>query len=251
MRVVVLSSGSKGNTTYVETENVRLLIDFGNSCKYVCDRLKEIGVDPNSIDGIMLSHTHSDHIKGLKVFEAKYEKRVYMGRRMIEELDYLTNYEFVDDEFLIKDLKVTVIHTSHDAVDSRGYLCDDGKSSMVQITDTGYINQRYFEILKNRDFYVMESNHDIEMLNNGPYSFLLRQRILGDKGHLSNYDSAKYLGEFIGEKTKSVVLAHLSMDNNTYDKAYETLVERLDSLGKNKCNIVIAKQDQMTDIFDF
>ena len=103
----------------------------------------------------------------------------------------------------------------------------------MYVTDTGYINVKYHDILKNRDLYIFESNHDIEMLNNSRYSFSLRKRILSDKGHLSNYDSAKYLSEFVGDKTKYILLAHLSEENNTSDLAYNTLIDRLNNENKH------------------
>ena len=122
-------------------------------------------------------------------------------------------------------MHIIAIKTSHDAPDSRGYIIISGDDSIVYITDTGYINKKYFDILSNRNVYVMESNHDIEMLNNGSYPFNLRQRILSDKGHLSNYDSAKYLSSFIGNNTKCIILAHLSEDNNTEEEGdyYDTI----------------------------
>lgn len=250
MKVCVLSSGSKGNTTYIETDNTKLLIDIGNSAKYVKERLEEFGVEPSNLDGILITHTHIDHVKGLKVFTNKYKIPVYITDIMLKSLDFLDNYCFLDDEFDIKDIHINTIRTSHDAPDSRGYVLTCNDKSVVYITDTGYINKKYFDILKNRSLYVMESNHDIEMLNNGSYPFNLRQRILSDKGHLSNYDSAKYLSSFIGDNTKCVILAHLSMDNNTEELAYETLVSRLNN--DNVCvdNIIIAKQNKETELVE-
>ena len=111
---------------------------------------------------------------------------------MLKELEYLENYSIINtDKIKIKDLEIDVIKTSHDTEDSVGYIVNNDDKSIVYITDTGYINQKYFNILSNRNVYIMESNHDIEMLNNSKYPFALRQRILSDKGHLSNYDSAK------------------------------------------------------------
>lgn len=251
MKVKVLSSGSKGNTTYIECNNTRLLIDAGNSCKYIVNKLKEIGIEGNDIDGILITHTHSDHIKGLKVFLNKFNSKVYITKGMITELSYLNNYQIIDNSILkIKDIIVNVIKTSHDAPDSVGYVVNGNNKSIVYITDTGYINQKYFDILSNKEVYIMESNHDIEMLNNGSYPFRLRQRILGDKGHLSNYDSARYLSSFIGNKTKCVMLAHLSAENNTEDLAYNTLKERLDINNQNIDKIIIAKQDKETEFVE-
>lgn len=249
MKVSVLSSGSKGNTTYIETDNAKILIDIGNTSKYVKEKLEGFGVDPKSLDAILITHTHVDHIKGLKTFENKYHTPVYISKIMHKSLDFLDNYIYIDkEEFDIKDIHVDVIKTSHDTPDSKGYVISNNGNSIVYITDTGYINEKYFDMLSNRNIYIMESNHDVEMLSNGRYPFNLRQRILSDKGHLSNYDSSKYLSSFIGNKTKYILLAHLSEENNTEKLAYETLVNRLKDDKKKVNNIIIAKQDKETDL---
>lgn len=251
MKVKVLSSGSKGNTTYIETEQTKILIDLGNTCKYVKEKLERLNVDPKSLDAILITHTHDDHIKGLKVFEKKYNIKVYIAPKMKEYLNYIENYEIVTENIIkIKDIEINIIKTSHDAEDSRGYIINNKEKSIVYITDTGYINNKYFDLLKNRDIYIMESNHDVELLNSGPYPFQLRQRILGDKGHLSNYDSSKYLSEFIGNKTKCIMLAHLSEENNTKDLAYNTLIERLKSKNQNVDKIIIATQNEETELIE-
>ena len=207
MKVCVLSSGSKGNTTYIETNQAKILIDAGNSSKYIIEKLQELNINPNEIDAILITHVHVDHIKGLQVLLKRINPCVYMTEKMYPYLDYVKNYCFIKEStFSIKDLTINVIKTSHDTEDSVGYIVNNDDKSIVYITDTGYINNKYFDILSNRNIYIMESNHDIEMLNNGRYPFELRQRILSDKGHLSNYDSAKYLSKFIGNKTKYILL---------------------------------------------
>ena len=247
MKVCVLSSGSKGNTTYIESDNAKILIDVGNSAKYVKEKLEDMGANPSDINAILITHTHVDHIKGLRVFAKKYNIPVYITDIMLKSLDFLDNYVILSDEFDINDIHITVIKTSHDAPDSRGYIVTSDEKSIVYITDTGYINRKYFDVLKNRNIYIMESNHDIEMLNNGSYPFNLRQRILSDKGHLSNYDSAKYLSSFIGDNTKCIMLAHLSEDNNTEELAYETLDNRLKKENIHVDKIIIAKQNKETE----
>ena len=247
MKVCVLSSGSKGNTTYIESDNAKILIDVGNSAKYVKEKLEDMGANPSDINAILITHTHVDHIKGLRVFAKKYNIPVYITDIMLKSLDFLDNYVILSDEFDINDIHITAIKTSHDAPDSRGYIVTSGEKSIVYITDTGYINRKYFDVLKNRNIYIMESNHDIEMLNNGSYPFNLRQRILSDKGHLSNYDSAKYLSSFIGDNTKCIMLAHLSEDNNTEELAYETLDNILKKENIHVDKIIIAKQNKETE----
>lgn len=251
MTVSVLSSGSKGNTTFIQTNNTKILIDAGNTSKYILEKLNEINVDPTTIDAILITHTHIDHVKGLPVLLKKINPCVYITQKMLKELEYLENYSIINtDKIKIKDLDIDVIKTSHDTEDSVGYIVNNDDKSIVYITDTGYINQKYFNILSNRNVYIMESNHDIEMLNNSKYPFALRQRILSDKGHLSNYDSAKYISKFIGSKTKYVLLAHLSEENNTKELALETLDKRLKKEKIAIDNIIIAKQNQATDLIN-
>ena len=250
MKVSVLSSGSKGNTTYIETDNTKILIDIGNTSKYVKEKLEDFGVEPADLDAILITHTHVDHVKGLKVFEKKYNVPVYITDVMYKALDFLDSYELISDEFDIKDIHITAIKTSHDTEDSRGYIISNNDKSIVYITDTGYINKKYFDLLSNKDLYIMESNHDVEMLSNGNYPFKLRQRILSDKGHLSNYGSSKYLSSFIGDNTKYILLAHLSEENNTEELAYETLISRLNTDNKHVDNIIITSQDKETELIN-
>lgn len=251
MKVSVLSSGSKGNTTYIETKQAKILIDAGNCCKYIIDALSKFKIDAKDIDAILITHTHSDHVNGLQVLLKKIHPCVYVSKAMLKQLDYLENYFIIEsDKINIKDLDIDVIKTSHDTEDSFGYIINNEDKSIVYITDTGYINKRYFNILKNHNLYIMESNHDIEMLNNGSYPFELRQRILSDKGHLSNYDSAKYLSNFIGDKTKYILLAHLSKDNNTKELAYQELINRLNKEKQHVETIIITEQNKETELIN-
>ena len=251
MKAIVLSSGSKGNTTYIETDNTRILIDAGNTCKYILNKLEVYNIDPNSIDAILITHTHVDHIKGLPVLLKHINPCVYITEKMFQYMEYLENYHIITEDILkIKDISVEVIKTSHDTEDSVGYIINNQNKSIVYITDTGYINKKYFEQLSNREAYIMESNHDIEMLNNSSYPFATRQRILSDKGHLSNYDSAKYLAKFIGDKTKYILLAHLSEENNTKELALNTLEERLKKEKIMMENIIVTSQNKETEFIN-
>ena len=248
MKVVILSSGSRGNTTYIECNNTKILIDIGNSYKYVLEKLKGLNVNAEEVDAIFITHTHIDHIRGLKLFVKNYNPKVFITKGMLNDLNFLNCYEIMENNILVfKDFVVNVIKTSHDSPDSVGFVIEGENKSIVYITDTGYINNKYFNLLKDKEVYIIESNYDIEMLNNGTYNFKLRQRILGDKGHLSNYDSSRYLSNFVGEKTHSIVLAHLSEENNTISLAYNSLIDRLDENNLIVKNILIAKQDEVTE----
>lgn len=251
MRVSVLSSGSKGNSTYVETKNHKILIDIGTSCLYVEKSLKSIGVNPNDIDIILVTHAHIDHVGGLRVFTKKYNPLVYISDKILKEsnlnIENVSNQEEIE---VNSDIKIKSIKLSHDVTDIKGYVIEEDNSSMVYITDTGYINEKNFELIKNKNLYVFESNHDVEMLMNNPrYPHHTKIRILSDKGHLSNKDSSYYLTKLIGSDTKYVILAHLSEQNNTEDLALTTLNEVLDRKNIKFNNIIIARQNEMTELF--
>ncbi len=253
MRVCVLSSGSGGNCTYIESEKAKILIDLGTSSLYTEKKLQELNVDPNCIDGIFITHSHVDHIKGIKVFLKKYHTKLYLSEIVLKEIyneikpEY---YELIDKNIILNDIDVTMFKISHDTEDANGFVFENNGKSVVYITDTGYINIRNHKLLTNRSIYIFESNHDVEMLMNGHYPYHIKQRILGDKGHLSNKDSAYYLSKFIGDDTKCVILAHLSKDNNTKELALETLKESLQNNKKNFDNILVAEQDKRTELIE-
>lgn len=254
MRVCLLSSGSKGNSCLVATNNTKILIDFGTTSQYVCNELNKLEIKPSEIDAILITHTHSDHIQGLKVFLKKYHPKIYVNeiiKELLEKEIGEFNYElYQDNEAFINDLTINVIKTSHDAKGSVGFVIKEGIKSMVYITDTGYINKKYFEKLKNRDLYILESNHDVLMLKNGPYPYYLQQRVVGDKGHLSNEQASNYLCDFIGENTKKIVFAHLSEKNNTPDKVIETFNEKIKSNNIEFNDYIIGTQNIPTEVIE-
>lgn len=253
MKVCVLSSGSGGNCTYIESERSKILIDLGTSSLYVEKKLQELNINPSEIDGIFITHTHIDHIKGIKVFLKKYNTKLYLSEIVLKEIynDIKPqNYEIIDKNIILNDFNVTMFKISHDTKDANGFIFENNGKSVVYVTDTGYINVRNHKLLSNRNLYVFESNHDVEMLMNGSYPYHLKQRILGDKGHLSNKDSAYYLSKFIGNQTKCIILAHLSKDNNTKELALSTLQESLKNNNQEISKILIAEQDKRTELIE-
>lgn len=254
MKVCVLSSGSKGNSCLVETNETKILIDLGTTSTYVINELDKLGIKPEEIEAILITHTHVDHIHGLKSFIKKYKTKVYVTEKLLglleEEIGSFDYELYQDKQAIIKDLVVSLIRTSHDAGEQMGFIIKNNTKSMVYITDTGYINNRYYEQLSNKNLYVLESNHDVLMLKNGPYPYFLQQRVIGDKGHLSNEQASNYLSKFIGKDTKTIVLAHLSEKNNTPEKALETITDKFNENNIKFNNIIIAKQNEPTKVIE-
>ena len=247
MKIITLASGSKGNTSYIEVGNTRFLIDIGITYRHLLERLEEIGKSIDDIDALLITHTHSDHIKGLKVFVKHNNVPVYIREEMYKELKEILPKEKVElysDKMHLKDVTIDLVHTSHDAPGSVGFLINN---SLVYITDTGYINEKYYDLLSNREIYYIESNHDEQMLLTGPYPHYLKQRILSDKGHLSNGATASYLEKFIGSNTKYIILAHISETNNTKELALETTKEALAKTAYSP-KIVVASQEELGEV---
>ena len=254
MKVCVLSSGSKGNSCFLETKETKILIDVGTTTQYIVNELDKLGVKPTEIDAILITHIHVDHIHGLKTFIKKYDPLIYVTEKLLgllEEQVGKFRYELYQDKAaIIKDIRINIIKTSHDAGEQMGFIIKNNSKSMVYITDTGYINSRYYEELSNKNLYILESNHDVLMLKNGPYPYFLQQRVIGDKGHLSNEQASNYLCKFIGKDTKKIVLAHLSEKNNTEEIALETLKEKLIKNSIKFNNIIIARQNEPTEVIE-
>lgn len=248
MKTSVLSSGSKGNSLFVETCNHKILLDIGNSCLYIEKALKDLGINPADIDIVLVTHSHKDHVAGLPVFAKKYNPTIYITRAIMKEANLeLEKKIYFENEIVIDSLKIVPVRTSHDVSESYGYIIEENGKSLVYITDTGYIPKRNFDILKNRNLYVFESNHDVEkLMQNTKYPHHIKVRILSDKGHLSNEDSAYYLSELIGKDTKKVILAHLSEENNTEQLAYDTLKNKIDDC----VDIMIARQNEKTELIE-
>src|SRR5574344_465998 len=247
MLVSVLASGSKGNSTLVMLNHSNMLIDAGTNPKYLETKLEEFNLTLKDIDYILLSHTHTDHTSALNNLVKSYSPKIIMTELMFADLKFLKNYDdiiILFDDLELDDFKIESIKTSHDTSDSRGFVITEGNSSLVQITDTGYLNQKYFKKLANKNLYIMESNHDVEMLMHGKYPSWLKQRVLSDVGHLSNESSSLYLSKLIGPSTKEIILAHLSEENNTPEIALETIKEEFKEDNIKFDKIIAAKQNE-------
>lgn len=253
MKICVLSSGSKGNATYIETEQYKILVDAGRNAKYLADCLNQIGVNPSDIDYILISHDHKDHISALKVFVNKYKPTLLLSQKIFEQLEDIKDYDNIviyEDEIRLDNLRIYCIKSSHDAIDSRNFIFEENGKSVVYVTDTGYINQKNFKYLNNRNVYLFESNHDIEMLMNGPYPKFLKQRVVGSNGHLSNKDSSFYLSKLVGPNTKKILLMHLSETNNTEEKALNTIRETFKEYEIPFDDIKCAKQNEISEVIN-
>lgn len=250
MKVKTIASGSKGNCTIVLCDNTNLIIDMGISYLTLKRSLEENSLSFSDFSGILITHCHKDHIKGLTSLIKKTNLNVYIPEEMYDSLKEYIPYpkcNFITDEFNINDVEIELIHTSHDAPYSVGFIIKHQNRSLVYVTDTGYINRKYLSKMVGKDAYIIESNHDEVMLMDGPYPRFLKERVISDKGHLSNKTTAKYLKKIIGSNTKNIILAHLSEKNNTEELALEAMQEEeLDKQAK----IIIARQNEESDFIE-
>ena len=216
MKYSILASGSKGNCCVIESQGVRVMIDCGTTKRYLTNSFTSIGIDFHEIDAVLITHDHSDHTSQLKLF---VNHTIYSPTPLL--FDSLIIEPYIS--FSIGHLTVTPIQTSHDAGDSVGYIIEDGISKLVYITDTGYIRDRDLEYLDAADFYIMESNHDPELLMETSRPYYIKRRILSDTGHLSNHDAGLILSKVVSMKTKEIVLAHMSEQANEASLAMRTV----------------------------
>lgn len=233
MRMCSIASGSSGNCIYIGTEATHLLVDVGISCKRTVDGLNQLGLTGKDIDGILITHEHSDHISGLGVICRKFGIPIYATEGTIAAIKRVSNLGVIDDSlfhvvrednrFILKDITVNPMKISHDAAQPVAYRFQYGSRRMAVATDLGTYNDYTVESLRGMDVLLLEANHDINMLQVGPYPYALKQRILGNKGHLSNELSGKLLSRLLHDNLKNVFLGHLSKENNLAELAYETV----------------------------
>lgn len=244
MKITVMASGSKGNSTLIETKEKNILIDAGLPLSNLEKRFKK---PLPKIDILIITHTHSDHTKGIKSIIKKHSPEIYTIEN--EEINKITDYQNIkyEKEINLNNLNITLIELSHD-VPCIGVSLKEEDKEIIYMTDTGYIKEKYLKEYKNKDIYIIESNYEQEMLTNGSYPFHLKQRIRSDKGHLSNDDTCRYLKTLIGEKTKYICLAHLSEENNDPKLVKEKVENTIRNIKNNIKEIHILKQEEQTQI---
>ena len=257
-----IASGSSGNCICVGTDCAHVLIDAGISGKRIEKGLHELGIKAEELEGILITHEHIDHIAGLGVLARRYGIPLYATAGTIEGIKRMKSVGQIDDalfhtiepeqEFIIHDMMFTPISISHDAADPVAYRFTNGKQSFAVMTDLGTYDEHIVKEMQGLDVLLLEANHDIRMLQTGPYPYPLKQRILGDRGHLSNERSGQLLGEILHDNFGTVMLGHLSKENNYEELAYETV--RLEvTMGDNPYNaddfpLYVAKRDEISPV---
>ena len=231
-----LYSGSSGNSALVTTDNTNILIDAGVSTAKIVKALKEVGLTPEEIDGILITHEHSDHISGLDVFLRKYNVPVYANKETLSVIEstvkgvYSERFREINpfESFCIRDVQIFPFDISHDAVHPMGYSIIGDETKISFVTDMGKINDTILKIIFKSEAVLIESNYDEGMLMAGFYPWNLKKRILGDKGHLSNDKAAWVASQLASWGTKHIALGHLSENNNTPQLAYDTVHSMLE-----------------------
>ncbi|NNU77987.1 MBL fold metallo-hydrolase [Clostridium estertheticum] len=256
-----LYSGSSGNSIFVASQNTKILVDAGMPGKSIEGALKYINQDPNDLDGIFITHEHSDHIKGAGIVSRRYNTPIYANEdtwkameskigNIKEDNIRIINNNSVD----IMDMHITNYKLSHDAAAPIGYALYTGKKKACIATDLGYFSEEVKNIIKDADVVLLESNHDVEMVKFGPYPYSLKRRILSDVGHLSNDACGQAIVDIMGNKYKHIILGHLSKTNNFPDLAYQTVVNILKEnnieIGK-EISLNLAKRDMPSNLIEF
>ncbi len=252
MRIIVLGSGSSGNSTYVEMGGMRLLIDVGLNCKQLVARMEEHGIDPAGLDGIFLTHEHTDHVQGLATFLKKYPTEVFAteGTATVCERQLLLAKkpipEFVIFQarvpFALGALWVTPIAISHDVADPVAYTFSDEGEKLGYFTDLGFVSEEVALAFAECTHLILESNHDPEMLRCSSRPFQLIMRISGTSGHLSNEQAATALASNCPAQLKTVTLAHLSGECNDPQLALAMMRAALERIGRKDVVIQCASQ---------
>lgn len=240
MNYHVLASGSKGNSTFININGFGILIDCGITRKQLQYKLSCLGYSEEDIHCVLLTHDHYDHNKNIHIFNKDI---LFAGNGCIADL-HINNILQPYVEYNFNNIKILPLSISHDANSPMAFVINSENHKIVYMTDTGYVSKKNIEYIKNADYYIIESNHDVEMLMSSKRPIFLKKRILSDQGHLSNEYSARLMSQVIGEKTKDIVLAHLSNEANTPDLALKTYNDIFNyyNIDISKYNMKVASQ---------
>jgi phosphoribosyl 1,2-cyclic phosphodiesterase len=263
MKICSIASSSSGNCIYIGTADTHILIDSGISGKRLKAGLEMIDIDPSQIDGILITHEHTDHIKGLGVAARKYSIPVYATELTWNKIITsgltgvidrgLFRKITPDIDFMINELVIHPFSTSHDAVQPVCFTFTKDKKKISVATDLGCYDSYITEKLKDSNILFIEANHDIEMLKNGSYPYYLKKRILSDKGHLSNEMSGRLVCELLHENLQYIVLGHLSKENNHPDKARESVRAELtapDTICVSDIQLIVSEREDVTGLIE-
>lgn len=258
MRFIPLFSGSSGNSSLIEAGGVRLLVDAGLTGKAIAEALYSVRVQPETLSGILVTHDHIDHTKGVGVLSRKYNIPVYANAGtykamapVVKELGFSNVRLFrTNEDFYIGELNILPFKTPHDAAESVGFCFLEGSRKLCYMTDIGCFRESMFDAAAGSQLVFIEANHDVTMLKNGPYPYILKQRILSDVGHLSNENCGKALVRLHGTGVRFAVLGHLSKENNTEQAAFETVSGALEAAGIDDMQLIVAKRGEVTGIFE-
>jgi len=249
----VLGSGSRGNCSVLDAGSEALLIDAGFSCREIVRRLGQVGVDPAAVSAVVVTHEHVDHVRGLRVFARKYGPALYLTpgtrgalERPLADVDAAIRTIIPGAVFNVGPFEVLPFPVSHDAAQPVGLSISVAGRVLGYATDLGRMDPAAGALLKNSDILVLESNHDLEMLKRGPYPWYLKQRILSEKGHLSNEALARYLAENGGEPPRELFLAHISQENNERELASFCSRQALRRIGA-ETGVRLTWQDRPSD----
>ncbi len=233
-----LASGSAGNASLLSRGKTHLLIDMGISCRRICQSLAELTLSPEDLSGILITHEHTDHIAGLATYIKKYPTPIYCTPAVSRQLAYrlagvepLLRPMELEEAITFGEVEAMILPTSHDCQGSAAWRFTTPEGRVGYLTDTGYVVEETGRALLGADILVLESNHDVDMLRTGPYPYLLKKRILGEEGHLSNDAAAAFAVESVRAGTRTVLLAHLSEQNNTPELALLTVRQALEEAG--------------------
>lgn len=265
MRLAALSSSSSGNSIYVGNDNTHILIDAGVSASTIEKGLNKLGLTLFDIDAILITHEHSDHIKGLGVIERKHEIPIYATQGTIEGIYESKSLGYFNTDviksirelnsFNINDIAVSPHEISHDAYEPVCYSFETSGKKCAVVTDLGIYTDELINDLQNLNAILVESNHDVRMLEMGPYTYSLKKRILSDKGHLSNESCGRFVSKILNDSINTVMLGHLSDHNNMPELAYESVKLEITmadcKYNGNDFPVRIAKKSEISEIINF